>query len=149
MPGAGRGATGLDAAGTRSGPDLRGARGRGAGREALAELVEHGAVDEDARRTVVPLAGARERAHREIVGGALEIGVGKHDGGPLSAALEQGGDLGPVGDGAPDGLRRGVGASEEQRVDALMGEIARAHGKELVEWSATRGLQHSAMQHDI
>jgi len=30
---------------------------------------------------------------------------------------------------------------EEQRVDALMGEIARAHGKELVEWSATRGLR--------
>ncbi|MFO0594124.1 MAG: AAA family ATPase [Myxococcaceae bacterium] len=30
---------------------------------------------------------------------------------------------------------------EEQRVDYLMGEIARAHGKELVEWSAIRGLR--------
>lgn len=30
---------------------------------------------------------------------------------------------------------------EEQRVEALMGEIARAHGKDLVEWSATRGLR--------
>ena len=30
---------------------------------------------------------------------------------------------------------------EEQRVDALLGEVARAHGKELVEWSATRGLR--------
>ena len=30
---------------------------------------------------------------------------------------------------------------EEQRVDSLLGEVARAHGKELVEWSATRGLR--------
>lgn len=30
---------------------------------------------------------------------------------------------------------------EEQRVDALLGDIAKAHGKELVEWSATRGLR--------
>ena len=30
---------------------------------------------------------------------------------------------------------------EEQRVELLLGEIARAHGKELVEWSATRGLR--------
>ncbi|MFT3709920.1 MAG: AAA family ATPase [Archangium sp.] len=30
---------------------------------------------------------------------------------------------------------------EEQRVDALLGDVARAHGKELVEWSATRGLR--------
>lgn len=29
---------------------------------------------------------------------------------------------------------------EEQRVEALMGELARSQGKELVEWSATRGL---------
>lgn len=30
---------------------------------------------------------------------------------------------------------------EEQRVEGLLGEIARAHGKDLVEWSATRGLR--------
>jgi AAA+ superfamily predicted ATPase len=30
---------------------------------------------------------------------------------------------------------------EEQRVETLLGDIARAHGKELVEWSATRGLR--------
>ena len=30
---------------------------------------------------------------------------------------------------------------EEQRIEGLLGEIARAHGKELVEWSATRGLR--------
>ena len=30
---------------------------------------------------------------------------------------------------------------EEQRIEGLLGEIARAHGKDLVEWSATRGLR--------
>jgi SpoVK/Ycf46/Vps4 family AAA+-type ATPase len=30
---------------------------------------------------------------------------------------------------------------EEQRVESLLGELARAHGKELVEWSSTRGLR--------
>ncbi len=30
---------------------------------------------------------------------------------------------------------------EEQRVELLLGEVARAHGKDLVEWSATRGLR--------
>ncbi|MEW6432794.1 MAG: AAA family ATPase [Myxococcota bacterium] len=29
---------------------------------------------------------------------------------------------------------------EEQRVEALMGDVARAHGKDLLEWTATRGL---------
>lgn len=30
---------------------------------------------------------------------------------------------------------------EEQRVDALLGELARSHGKDLLEWTATRGLR--------
>ncbi len=30
---------------------------------------------------------------------------------------------------------------EEQRVDALMGELARSHGKDLLEWTATKGLR--------
>ena len=30
---------------------------------------------------------------------------------------------------------------EEQRVDALLAELARSHGKDLLEWTATRGLR--------
>ena len=36
---------------------------------------------------------------------------------------------------------------EEQRVEQLMLEIARAHGKDLVEWSATRGLRVVSATH--
>ena len=32
---------------------------------------------------------------------------------------------------------------EEQRVDTILGELARRHGKQLVEWSATRGLRRT------
>lgn len=32
---------------------------------------------------------------------------------------------------------------EEQRVDAILGELARRHSKQLVEWSATRGLRRT------
>src|SRR4051812_7283313 len=30
---------------------------------------------------------------------------------------------------------------EEQRVEALLGDVARSHGKDLLEWSRTRGLR--------
>jgi SpoVK/Ycf46/Vps4 family AAA+-type ATPase len=36
---------------------------------------------------------------------------------------------------------------EEQRVETMLGDIARAHGKEIVEWSATRGLRVFTGQH--
>ncbi len=36
---------------------------------------------------------------------------------------------------------------EEQRVETMLGELARAHGKELVEWTATRGLRTFTGQH--
>ena len=36
---------------------------------------------------------------------------------------------------------------EEQRVEAMLSELARAHGKDLVEWTATRGLRTFTGQH--
>ena len=32
---------------------------------------------------------------------------------------------------------------EEARVDTILGELARRHGKQLVEWTATRGLRRT------
>ena len=36
---------------------------------------------------------------------------------------------------------------EEQRVEAMLSELARAHGKDLVDWTATRGLRTFTGQH--
>ena len=86
---------------------------------------------------VVALAGGEERAHEDFVHRPLEIAAPDHDGRPLSAALQEGGQLGALEAGLAQLDRGLVRSAEQQRVDPRVGRqplaVARPRSLDQVE----------------